>query len=70
MPYESKIAIVIYNTQGAQVKALVRDIVKPGVHQVIWDGTNDLGGAVSNGCYFIKMKAKDFQCVKKLLIIK
>lgn len=70
VPYESKIAIVIYNTQGAQVKALVHDVVKPGVYQVIWDGTNDLGGAVSNGCYFVKMKAKDFQCMKKLLIIK
>ncbi|MCU0645637.1 MAG: hypothetical protein MUC94_15445, partial [bacterium] len=68
--HESEAVIVIYNTRGEQVRVLVHDVVKPGIHKVIWNGKDDSGRPVSNGCYFLKMKAEDFHCMKKLLIIK
>ncbi|HEX9971808.1 MAG TPA: FlgD immunoglobulin-like domain containing protein, partial [bacterium] len=61
---------IVYNTLGKQVKTLVQDVKKTGVHKVIWNGKDEFDNYVSNGCYFIKMQAERFRCIKKLLMIK
>jgi flagellar hook assembly protein FlgD len=37
---------------------------------VTWDGTDDSGKPVGSGIYFYKLKAGDFQKVKKMILIK
>ena len=70
VPYPSDVEIIVYNTLGKQVKTLVQDVKKTGVHKVIWNGKDEFDNYVSNGCYFIKMQAERFRCIKKLLMIK
>jgi flagellar hook assembly protein FlgD len=52
------------------VRALVDGDYVPGVHQVIWDATNDQGLRVPSGIYYYRMNAESFTATKKLLLLK
>ena len=46
---EGHASLVIYNSTGQKVRVLVSERIDPGVHHVVWDGTNDRGETVSTG---------------------
>jgi hypothetical protein len=62
--------LVIYNLKGQEVKTLVNKVLPAGEHSVVWDGKDDNNKPVSSGIYFYKLKASDFQKVKKMLLMK
>jgi hypothetical protein len=61
----SDVELSIYNLLGQKVATLVSEKQKAGSHQVEWDGGN-----FSSGVYYYRIKAGDFQDVKKMIIIK
>ena len=70
LPADSKVHISIFNIKGQKVKTLVNEILPAGEHSAIWNGRDSNGNRVGSGIYFYKLKAGDFQKVKKMILIK
>ncbi|MBI4725911.1 hypothetical protein HY768_01570 [candidate division TA06 bacterium] len=52
------------------MKTLINDNKIAGVHQVQWDGKDDVGQKVSKGVYLYRMTAGDYSATKKLILLK
>ena len=70
IPKETSVTLTIYNSLGQQVKTLINEMKKPGLHTVHWDGKNNSGVPVSSGMYFYHLRTKEFNDIKKLLLMK
>jgi len=66
----SKVEIEIYNNLGQKIKTILNKIQSPGVYNVIWDGTNEQGIAVSSGIYLYVIKTEGFSEAKKMVLIR
>ena len=63
--------ITIYNFTGQKIKTLVNKKLSAGTHQIVWDGTDYSGNAVSSGIYFYKMVCGDkYIGLKKMILMK
>ena len=63
--------ITIYNFNGQKIKTLVDKKLEAGIHNFVWDGTNDSGNPVSGGIYSYKMKYGDkYTGFKKMILMK
>jgi hypothetical protein len=62
----------IYNIRGQLVRTLLDGsrAFSPGVHSVIWNGRDDSGHQVSSGIYFYRMRADNYQSVRKMMLLK
>jgi len=71
---ESKVSLTLFNIKGQKIKTLVNENQTAGIHQVIWDGTDDHGKKVSTGIYFSHCDAHneegDYTSVKKVILLK
>ena len=65
LPKSSKVQVSIFNSLGENVTTLVNEILQPGKYQYIWKPKN-----LPSGLYFYTIKTKDFQSVKKMLLVK
>ena len=70
LPQSGPVSIVVYNTFGEEVARLVDGERPAGVHEVVWDGRNLSGIAVSTGVYFYKIDAGAFRDVRKMVLMK
>lgn len=70
-PQSSHITLEVFDILGRKVKTLVDGIKQPGIHSVIWDGTNDLNNQVASGVYFYTLKADNrFAKSQKMIFLK
>ena len=60
LPKDCKVDLTIYNIRGQKVATIANNFQTAGYHQVMWNGTNDLGQKVSSGVYFLRMQTEDF----------
>ena len=67
---ESNINLTIFNIKGQKIKSLVNESISAGEHSVLWNGRDTNDKQVSSGIYFYKMKAGDYQKVRKMLLLK
>jgi hypothetical protein len=65
-----KVLLKIYNIKGQKVRNLVDEVLPAGEHTVIWDGRDSTDKRVGSGIYFYKLRAGDFQKVKKMILLK
>jgi len=71
LPKTSTVTLVIYNMLGQPVRTLISgQQQEAGYYTVAWDGTNDLGQAVSSGMYIYRIQAGDFVATKKMMFLK
>ena len=64
--------IEIFNLKGQKVRELSLD---SSLHEkkqsyIVWDGKDDSGKKVNTGIYFFKMKAGDYTCMKKMILMR
>jgi hypothetical protein len=64
-----KVQIGIYNINGQLVRTLEDQERLPGMHNVVWDGTDQNGQSVGAGVYLCKMQSTGFLDVKKLILV-
>jgi HYDIN/CFA65/VesB-like, Ig-like domain/FlgD Ig-like domain len=64
------VSINIYNMKGQKIKSLVSEEMGANYHHVVWDGKDKSGKSAASGIYFYRMKAGDYDKVKKMLIQK
>lgn len=71
LPEASGVCLDIYNIRGQLVRSLFRDEAMPaGRSEVVWDGKDTSGTAVSSGIYLYKLRAGDQTLVRKMLLSK
>jgi hypothetical protein len=70
VPVVAHVRIDVYNILGQDIKALVDEVMPTGIHEVIWDGTDENGHRVATGVYFYRMEAGDFRDSKKMILMK
>ena len=70
IPTESIVSLVIYDIQGKVVRKLLHRSRLVGLHNIIWDATNDKGLAASAGMYFYTLESNGLAQTKKMLLIK
>ena len=65
------VTIEIYNQIGQQIKILLdQKYESKGIHNVNWDGKDELGVNSPSGIYFYQIKIADFSSTKKLSLIR
>jgi len=67
--YRGKLELVIYNV-GQKVRTLVKRHRQAGFRIIKWDGKDDAGRRVGPGVYFYKLKAGEFEAIRKMVIIR
>ena len=70
LPSESFVNLEIYNLKGQLVKKLVGESQPSGIHKVVWNGCDQQGREVASGFYFYRLKTKDNQLTRKILLMK
>ena len=70
LPDFTEVKITIVDILGRRVKTLARGEMNPGVHRLVWDGTDEAGRRVASGVYLYRMQAGDFTKSKKMLLVK
>lgn len=75
LPQQSHVKVKIFNVLGNEIRGLVNGEQSAGYKNLVWDGLDNHGNAVSSGIYFYKITASTnsnilFQKVKRMLLIK
>ena len=65
LPGAGKVQLTVYNTLGQQVARLVNAPQKAGNYRVIFDAKN-----LPSGVYFYRLKAKNFDQIRKMIYIR
>ncbi|MFH1379495.1 MAG: FlgD immunoglobulin-like domain containing protein [bacterium] len=66
----SEVKLIIYDTQGRQVKKFIDGNMRPGVYTYYWDGRDDHGDIISSGMYFTYLKTNNYKQTKKIIAVK
>ena len=70
LPENGKVSIVIYDMLGREVKKLLNEDKKAGIHLMEWNTTNSLNRKVSSGIYFYKVIFNSSVKTKKMILIR
>lgn len=71
LPQQTQVRLEIFNILGQRVKVLVADeVYQAGVHNIVWDGVNELNRMVPSGIYIYRITAGDFVASKRMIFLK
>lgn len=70
LPEAARIRLSVYDLSGRLVRTLVNAAENPGFKQVIWDGRNESGDALSSGVYLYRLESGEFVQTRKMLLLK
>lgn len=70
LPEDSDVEVVVYDILGRRVRTLVDDKRSAGVHEVQWNGLNELGQPVASGMYIAQMTAGNTTRTIKMTVIR
>jgi hypothetical protein len=62
------VTIAVYDPAGHKVRTLVDRAVRVGIHEVVFDGTDDSGRRLGRGIFFCKMIAGDFESTVRMTL--
>ena len=65
LPKDDKVEIEVYNTLGQRVEILLNQHMKAGYHEVEFNAQH-----LSSSIYYYRIKAGEFQNVKKMILLK
>jgi hypothetical protein len=60
----------IYDVNGRLVKTLVSGQTEAGLHEVVWDGTDEAGNAVASGVFWSQLSTDGFKSNKKMVVLR
>ncbi len=66
----SPVQLAIYDLLGRPVTMLVDGVMPTGTHQVIWDGSTDVGIQVKSGLYIYQLRQGERHIERKMMIIR
>jgi flagellar hook assembly protein FlgD len=62
--------MVIYDLMGREVTTLINNEQNAGYHNILWNGLNQGGRAVSAGIYFCRLSGNNYNQTIKMLLLK
>jgi hypothetical protein len=66
----AEVRIGVYDLSGRLVRALVNDVVTPGIYKLVWLGDDSQGRPLPSGTYFIRMESEDFKSTRKVVLMR
>ncbi len=66
----SFVSLTVYDILGRQVRRLIHNELKPGFHNIEWDGVNDYGELVASGVYHAVLDTEAGRFVKKMAVVR
>jgi hypothetical protein len=70
LPRNTRVELSVFNILGQRVATLVNGPVTAGQHQIVWDGCNDSGAAVSSGVYLYRLKTPARAVTRRMVLMK
>lgn len=65
IPKTSYVEIKIFDITGKNIATLVKEIIKEGIYEYIFDASN-----LSSGIYFVKMQAENYTGIQRIAFVK
>lgn len=65
LPEDNFITLKIYNSLGKEILTLVNELRNSGRYDISFDGTN-----LPSGIYYYRIKAGNFEAVRKMVLVK
>ncbi|MBD3221452.1 T9SS type A sorting domain-containing protein [bacterium] len=69
-PRSGVVTVELYDVAGRRVRTLVDEVRPAGRHEVLWNGADDAGRALSSGVYFARMRADGFEQTRKMTLVR
>jgi hypothetical protein len=69
-PRSGVVTVELYDVAGRLVRTLVDEVRPAGRHEVLWNGVDDSGRALSSGVYFARMRADGFEQTRKMTLVR
>ena len=70
LPEANMVTVTIYDMAGREVKNLIDQQQGQGLHNIKWNGTNNLGKAVSAGIYLYQVQSGMYNQTNKMILLK
>jgi uncharacterized delta-60 repeat protein len=70
LPREELVRLRIYDAAGRLVRVLAEERLPAGIHERMWDGTDDRGRSVAAGVYFSRLEASGSVQNKSLIVLR
>jgi hypothetical protein len=64
---EEDVSLDIYSLDGRRVRSLLNGKRSPGLHQVTWDGRDDIGRSVGVGVFFVRLRSLHKTVITRLI---
>jgi hypothetical protein len=70
LPRADHVTVKIFDVRGALVRTLQDDVMEAGVHNLVWDGSDDRGARSASGVYFAETRTLGQSRVTRMAMIK
>jgi hypothetical protein len=70
LPQALLVNLTVYAVDGRRIKTLLSEPKRAGLHDVIWDGTDESGRKVASGSYFYRIEAGPYRQIQKMVLLK
>ncbi len=70
LPEAMRVRLEIFDVSGRSIRLLGDEVMEPGRHSIVWNGTGENGSAVSSGIYFLKLSAGKKTITRKMVLLK
>ncbi|HOT96890.1 MAG TPA: FlgD immunoglobulin-like domain containing protein [bacterium] len=70
LPMDTRVKLEVVNARGALVRHLEDQWQGKGVYEVIWDGRDDAGTALSSGVFFALLTTDQSRGMRKMVLIR
>ncbi len=67
---QQTVTLNIFDVNGRIVRTTVNALQAPGLHEMVWNGTDNEGLQVSTGVYFARLQAGEYSSVVKMVYLK
>jgi hypothetical protein len=67
---DQKVTVSVFDILGRKIATLLDEKMKPGYHEVKWNGTNESDVPSASGIYFYQIKSGNTVLVKKMVLMR
>lgn len=64
------VRVAVLDVSGRRIRELAKQIVEPGLHEIVWDGTNDAGVDMPSGSYILRFFTNGQVFSRKCLLMR
>lgn len=68
LPERAHVQVDVFDLLGRRVATLASGTMDAGHHELTWNGVDAAGRVAGNGVYFVRMTAKEFEAVRRVLL--